>query len=428
MQSDAQVRLVFAGEIREGFQADDVKRRFGEAFKLGGPQLAAMFSGERTVLKRSLSRVEADRYVAQLGKLGARVHIEPLETTPATAAMKPVAAAAAAAVPAAPVTATSNLPPAEEEIVCPTCGTRQSKRILCKECATDMPRGIAAKKEDEERARAERLEEARARRAGSGRWAPPGSAGDAALAGNGVEPPPLLGLGFDGRIGRISYLLAWPLALLGLAGIGIGAAVLLPMLRSWLVAIPLGLAFVLFLAWSIRVTVLRLHDINRSGWWVLLGFVPYVGWIVNLLLLVVPGSADENDHGERPRQGNAVLAIVLVVVVVLALLAAGRFAMNIDRRGGRGAQAAERIEANPEAAQRAAQSLNSPAALKAFDVYAHEPNHKAFAASDDGAWGWRSGQASPREAAKQALATCEENRKPYTSECELLNINGAWAE
>ena len=60
MESDAQVRLVFAGEVLEGFQPDDVKRRFGEAFKLDETRLAALFSGSRTVLKRSLSRAFAE--------------------------------------------------------------------------------------------------------------------------------------------------------------------------------------------------------------------------------------------------------------------------------------------------------------------------------------------------------------------------------
>jgi hypothetical protein len=150
-----------------------VKRRFGEAFKVQGERLAAMFSGERTVLKRALSREDAVRYVMQLQKMGVRVHVESLKSarlcrfvpvstpSPATPAAAVLPAAAQAAIASAPAAA------AEEEIVCPNCGTRQSKRVFCKECTTDMPRGIAAKKEDADRAREERLEEARLRRGGS---------------------------------------------------------------------------------------------------------------------------------------------------------------------------------------------------------------------------------------------------------------------
>ena len=45
------------------------------------------------------------------------------------------------------------------------------------------------------------------------------------------------------------------------------------------------IVFVPFLA----VTVRRLHDANRSGWWLLSGFIPLVGWIVLGFLLVQQG-------------------------------------------------------------------------------------------------------------------------------------------
>ena len=37
--------------------------------------------------------------------------------------------------------------------------------------------------------------------------------------------------------------------------------------------------------------VRRLHDANRSGWWILSGFIPIVGWIVLGFLLVQAGDA-----------------------------------------------------------------------------------------------------------------------------------------
>jgi uncharacterized membrane protein YhaH (DUF805 family) len=239
----------------------------------------------------------------------------------------------------------------------------------------------------------------------------------------------MLGLGFEGRMGRISYVNAGLLAWAGLAGIGIGAAVLLPTFRNALAFIPLGLAFLLFLIWSIRVTVLRLHDLNRSGWWVVVTLIPYLGWVASLVLLFVPGSAQENDYGEKPRQGNAVIAIVAAVIAVIGLLAVARLSMSTyDTYRKRSARAAEHSEAESASAQRAAEHLHSPAALEAFTSYAREPGNMAFAASDGGAYGWRSGQASMREAMSRAMAVCEENRKPYTGECQLVNVNGQWAK
>ncbi len=40
---------------------------------------------------------------------------------------------------------------------------------------------------------------------------------------------------------------------------------------------------------SIAVTARRLHDIDRSGWWQLLYFVPVIGWIVLIFFWVEQG-------------------------------------------------------------------------------------------------------------------------------------------
>lgn len=40
---------------------------------------------------------------------------------------------------------------------------------------------------------------------------------------------------------------------------------------------------------SLAVTARRLHDIGRSGWWQLIGMVPFIGWIVMIYWCVQPG-------------------------------------------------------------------------------------------------------------------------------------------
>ena len=50
----------------------------------------------------------------------------------------------------------------------------------------------------------------------------------------------------------------------------------------------------------LRAAVSRFHDIGWSGWAVLLMFVPLVGVVAFLLLLVVPGQKRPNLHGEPP--------------------------------------------------------------------------------------------------------------------------------
>ncbi|WP_298372824.1 DUF805 domain-containing protein [Azospirillum sp.] len=45
------------------------------------------------------------------------------------------------------------------------------------------------------------------------------------------------------------------------------------------------------------VTVRRLHDIGRSGWWLLLIFVPILGWIALLIWTLAKSDADANRFG-----------------------------------------------------------------------------------------------------------------------------------
>ena len=44
---------------------------------------------------------------------------------------------------------------------------------------------------------------------------------------------------------------------------------------------------------SIAVGARRLHDTNRSGWWLLLWLVPLVGWIVLIVFFAQEGNATD---------------------------------------------------------------------------------------------------------------------------------------
>ena len=48
-------------------------------------------------------------------------------------------------------------------------------------------------------------------------------------------------------------------------------------------------------------TVRRLHDVNKSGYYLLISFIPYVGSILLLLLLVQSGNLQANQYGQCPR-------------------------------------------------------------------------------------------------------------------------------
>ena len=53
---------------------------------------------------------------------------------------------------------------------------------------------------------------------------------------------------------------------------------------------------------SIAVGARRLHDIDRSGWWLLIGFLPLIGWIVLLVFFVKSGTPGPNRFGTDPLQ------------------------------------------------------------------------------------------------------------------------------
>lgn len=65
-----------------------------------------------------------------------------------------------------------------------------------------------------------------------------------------------------------------------------------------------GLAFLVYcfglIVPRIAVTVRRLHDTNRSGWWLLLYFVPIVGPIVLLVFMCLEGTKGANKYGDEP--------------------------------------------------------------------------------------------------------------------------------
>lgn len=52
---------------------------------------------------------------------------------------------------------------------------------------------------------------------------------------------------------------------------------------------------------ALAVGVRRLHDTDRSGWWLLLGLVPVIGAIVLLVFMVLDGTPGDNRFGPNPK-------------------------------------------------------------------------------------------------------------------------------
>ena len=51
---------------------------------------------------------------------------------------------------------------------------------------------------------------------------------------------------------------------------------------------------------SLAVSVRRLHDGGRSGWWLLLIFIPILGWLVLLFFYVQSSQEEDNEYGPYP--------------------------------------------------------------------------------------------------------------------------------
>lgn len=101
--------------------------------------------------------------------------------------------------------------------------------------------------------------------------------------------------GFSGRARRSEYWY-WSLA----ATIGYVVAAVLAA-----VAKPLGfLAILYYLAIivpTLAVGARRLHDTGKSGWWLLISFVPLAGAIVLLVFFVSDSDPGDNQYGPSPK-------------------------------------------------------------------------------------------------------------------------------
>lgn len=55
---------------------------------------------------------------------------------------------------------------------------------------------------------------------------------------------------------------------------------------------------------SIAVTVRRLHDTGRSGWWYLIVLIPLLGAIVLLVFMLLDGERGANRFGPDPKESE----------------------------------------------------------------------------------------------------------------------------
>jgi uncharacterized membrane protein YhaH (DUF805 family) len=102
-------------------------------------------------------------------------------------------------------------------------------------------------------------------------------------------------VGFSGRASRSEYWIWW--GFLVVVYFAVGATALLIGSTGYVVLTLVGLAFLLP---NLAVTVRRLHDTGRSGFWLLIVLVPLIGVIILLIFLLLDSQSQPNKWGPPP--------------------------------------------------------------------------------------------------------------------------------
>ena len=100
---------------------------------------------------------------------------------------------------------------------------------------------------------------------------------------------------FNGRARRREFWMFFLANVIAGTLVGIIAGIIrvpfLSMLYSLAVIVP-----------NIAISIRRMHDINKSGFWILVGIIPLVGWIWFIILAVQEGAKGSNAYGPDPKQ------------------------------------------------------------------------------------------------------------------------------
>lgn len=139
-----------------------------------------------------------------------------------------------------------------------------------------------------------------------------------------AEPTGIRFFNLTSRIGRLRFL-------------AYGVALMLVLIVPFIIALALakvsvplslaisGLIYIVALVLSISFMVRRLHDLDNSGWWVLLIFIPLVNLGLEIYLIFFPGTVGENHFGEAPppNSGWVILgALFYIALIPLGIVAA----------------------------------------------------------------------------------------------------------
>ena len=103
---------------------------------------------------------------------------------------------------------------------------------------------------------------------------------------------------FEGRARRAEFWQFYIIHALVVIGLVFTSSIISP--RFY---IPAMIGYSLFaIVPCLAITVRRLHDIDKSGWWILIKMIPVVGALIFFIFLVTEGTYGPNYYGEDPKE------------------------------------------------------------------------------------------------------------------------------
>lgn len=110
---------------------------------------------------------------------------------------------------------------------------------------------------------------------------------------------------FNGRARRTEYWMFELVNFIIIMALVIVGSIIIAVTRSAGVSILFIVLYCLYglalLIPSLAVSVRRLHDTGRSGWWLLITLVPFIGGIWFLVLMILDGDPGNNAYGPSPK-------------------------------------------------------------------------------------------------------------------------------
>ena len=103
---------------------------------------------------------------------------------------------------------------------------------------------------------------------------------------------------FEGRTSRQAF---WMFVLVSIL-LQIAISIVDNMLGTMIIGFLFMIAIIVP---SIAITARRLHDTNKSGWWQLVGLIPFVGAVILIVLCALKGDETANSYGPVPGQAES---------------------------------------------------------------------------------------------------------------------------